>query len=371
MSIYDITGNSTINKCLNIIWVRHLLYWFILLIFFSLFWSSAKNPFTTVLLNELLMLSPKLMAVYTVLWLLVPRLLFQHHFLKFALATLVVMLTGGLLLVLNEHLVTNYLLDIFTTTPPGISRYKVLGAILDINTVLVVPLLIKILEYGFQNKQKSELLEKEKLEAELKFLKTQIHPHFFFNTLNNLYALILKQSSHAGPVVLMLSELMRYVLYEANSPTVPLSKELRHIENYIQLEKLRLPAHADIQLQITGESNTYTIAPLLLIPIVENCYKHIGSTPDNRCWIHINIHIGDNWLEINTSNSIEPSERPASPEQQGVGLSNIKRRLELLYPQAYELSGYAEGFSYLCNMKVQLEKPSTTAIENTDPGFKA
>lgn len=354
MSIYNITNNNRINALLSIRWFRHLLYWCVTIGFFTLFWGSEKNSYSVVFLNELLMLPPKLIAVYTVLLFLVPRFLFRKRIFLFSILTIAVMVVCGILLLLDEYMVTNHVLNIFTASPVYLNRFKALSAIVDINTVLIVPLVIKVVEHGFRNMQRSELLEKEKLETELKFLKAQIHPHFFFNTLNNLYSLVLRKSEKAPDVVLMLSELMRYVLYDSNAPKVSLDKELKHIGNYINLEKLRLPLSAELNFDVSGNTAVMAIEPMLLIPIIENCFKHVNTSSDNKCWIHISINVGENQLLLITENSMDEHPNAGDEERQGVGLQNVERRLELLYPNRYELKAISDGFSYLCKLKLQL-----------------
>lgn len=354
MSIYDITGSKRINDLLNLRWFRHLLYWCVTIGFFTLFWGSEKNSYGVVFLNELLMLPPKLLAVYTVLLVLVPRFLFKKRVLLFTLLTLAVMVACGIILLLDEYLVTNYVLNLFTESPIDLNRFKALSAMVDINTVLIIPLVIKIVEHGYRNLQRSERLEKEKLETELKYLKTQIHPHFFFNTLNNLYSLVLRKSDKAPDVVLTLSELMRYVLYDSNAPKVSLEKELKHIGNYINLEKLRLPLNAELKFDVTGNTVVMAIEPMLLIPIIENCFKHVSTTSDSKCWIHISISVDDSQLLLITENSMDEQPNSEEDERQGVGLRNVERRLELLYPEKYELKSISDGFSYLCKLKILL-----------------
>jgi sensor histidine kinase YesM len=354
MSIYDITESNRINALLNKRWLRHLLYWGVTVMFFTFFWGSDKNDYQTVLLNELMLLPPKLLAVYTVLMLLVPRLLFKKKLLLFTLATFLVMMLCGTLLLILQDFVHSQVLSIFIAKPTAINRFEALSAMVDINTVLIIPLVIKIVEHGYRNMQRSELLEREKLETELQFLKTQIHPHFFFNTLNNLYSLVLKKSDRAPEVVLMLSALMRYVLYESNVARVSVDKELNHISNYINLEKLRLPADSEIRFTVHGNVAAMTIEPMLLIPIIENCFKHASAPVGDSIWILIDIKVEEGLLIMNTENSIDTASQGADKGPHGVGMKNVERRLELLYPNRYELKAITDGFSYLCKLKIEL-----------------
>ena len=354
MSIYDITGSKRVNDLLNLRWFRHLLYWCVTIGFFTLFWGSEKNSYGVVFFNELLMLPPKLLAVYTLLLVLVPQFLFKKRVLLFTILTLAVMVVCGIILLFDQYLVTKYVLNLYVESPVYLNRFKALSAMVDINTVLIIPLVIKIVEHGYRNLQRSELLEKEKLETELKYLKAQIHPHFFFNTLNNLYSLVLRKSDKAPDVVLMLSELMRYVLYDSNVPKVSLEKELKHIGNYINLEKLRLPQNAEIRFEVTGNTLAMAIEPMLLTPIIENCFKHVNTTSDSKCWIHISINVEHSQLLLIAENSMDEQPDTAEEQRQGVGLRNVERRLELLYPNRYELKAISDGFSYLCKLKLQL-----------------
>lgn len=353
MSIYDITESRTFNELLNRRLIRHLFYWSAIVLFFTFFWGSDKNAYHIVFFNELLLLPPKLLAVYTVLMILVPKLLFRKKLLLFTVSTICVMAICGTLLLFAQYGVSNFVLPIYIAKPLTLNRFEALSAMVDINTVLIIPLVIKIVEHGYRNMQRNEKLEREKLETELQYLKAQIHPHFFFNTLNNLYSLVLKKSEKAPEVVLTLSDLMRYVLYESNTPKVSMDKELKHIRNYIQLERLRLPADAEIRFKVHGDLSLLSIEPMLIIPLIENCFKHVSAPMGDSCWIHIEINVQDGNLQVKTENSIDSTMQGVTV-QGGVGLSNVERRLELLYPGRYELKSIADDFSYLCKLKIAL-----------------
>ena len=154
---------------------------------------------------------------------------------------------------------------------------KIVKMFVAIYPVTFVAVAIKLLKYWYANQQAQQVLTQQKLQAELKFLKTQIHPHFLFNTLNNLYALTLKKSERAPEMVLKLSELINYMLYECASDDVPLTKEVKFIRNYGDIEKMRYGDKLDIDIRVTGDVNDRKIAPLVLLPFVENCFKHGAS----------------------------------------------------------------------------------------------
>lgn len=205
--------------------------------------------------------------------------------------------------------------------------------------------------------EKNELITKN-IETELQSLKNQINPHFLFNTLNNLYALTLKKSDLAPEIVLKLSDMMRYMLYECNERTVLLEKEMSYILNYIELEKLRHSNLTEILLDIDPRINEYRIAPLLLIPFVENSFKHGLQSSLERSYIHIKAEMIADELIFKVHNS-KPENSPGLPrpnKQGGVGLANVKKRLELMYPKSYKLTIEDMPYSHKVCLLIKLEK---------------
>ena len=201
--------------------------------------------------------------------------------------------------------------------------------------------------------EKQELTNKT-LQSELNFLKSQINPHFLFNTLNSLYALTLKKSDLAPEIVLKLSEMMRYMLYECNEKSVYLYKEITYLNNYLELEKLRHGKKMNINLKINGDAGQKQIAPLIFIPFVENCFKHGLSHQITEGFVNININIMEEEITLHIENSKAPSV-PGSGEKKsgGIGLVNVRRRLELLYPNYYELSVNDTPNTYQITLKLK------------------
>lgn len=181
-------------------------------------------------------------------------------------------------------------------------------------------------------------LQSQTLQSELKFLKSQINPHFLFNTLNSLYALTLKKSDLAPEIVLKLSEMMRYMLYECNEKEVKLQKEINYMLNYLELEKLRHGTKMKIDCMINGEIHDQKIAPLLLIPFIENSFKHGINTHVTQGFVKLELNIAANDLQMVVVNSKSPS-LPKSAEKRsgGIGLINVRRRMNILYPEKHHL----------------------------------
>lgn len=192
----------------------------------------------------------------------------------------------------------------------------------------------------------------EKLNAELNFLRAQVNPHFLFNVLNNLYALTLKKSELAPDIVLKLSEMMEYMLYDSNDEKVSLEKEISYLNNYIELERLRFTGAANIVLNNSTSLNGAEIAPLLLLPLVENAFKHgLSKQPENGS-LMINIV-----LEGKTFSFFIENSKPSSTSDKrngGIGLSNLRNRLELLYPNRYQLEPEDKKITFSAKLIIEL-----------------
>jgi hypothetical protein len=182
------------------------------------------------------------------------------------------------------------------------------------------------------------ILEKEQKENELRHLKAQLNPHFLFNTLNNLYGLSVAGSKKLPDLMLKLSELLRYSLYDTNQHYVELQKELHYISNYVELERIRLSEKMDIVLEISGDLSERFIAPLLLIVFIENSFKHFSAARNQQAFVHISVKVQDDVLHMKAGNSVDPGYVPKKEVSKGgIGLKNVEQRLDLIYPQKHTL----------------------------------
>ena len=224
----------------------------------------------------------------------------------------------------------------------------------SIYMVVVGAAFIKLLIQWYNSKQQNQLLARENLETELKFLKSQIHPHFLFNTLNNLYALTLKKSDKAPETVLKLSELLDFMLYDCNASKIYLHKELQLVKNYIDLEKLRYNDDLTIQFDVMGEITKTEIAPLLILPFIENCFKHGISEQTDSSWINISLIVKNNLmtLVVENSRSTKPQEDHKGYKE-GIGIENVRRRLQLLYPGKHKLE--ISEVDHIYSVKLELK----------------
>lgn len=270
-----------------------------------------------------------------------PRYLLAGRYLRYF--SLVLLSILGYLLV---QAIYDYILYGFIIAPTGNRNWVETLSYNFFSTLwylgLMVPLKLSIDWY--QQQRVLQQIAVEKLQAEVNFLRAQVSPHFLFNSLNNLYALTLKKSDQAPEMVLKLSEMMEYMLYESDEAQVPLEREINYLQNYIELEKIRCGDHADVALKINGQPNGQAIAPLLLLPLIENAFKHgVGKQAENA-WLHSTLTLNPTAVEITVENN-KPA-IPSTGQKGGIGLSNLRKRLELLYPGRYTLRTEEGSYTY-------------------------
>jgi LytS/YehU family sensor histidine kinase len=192
----------------------------------------------------------------------------------------------------------------------------------------------------------------EKLHAEVDFLRAQVNPHFLFNVLNNLYALTLKKSELAPDVVLKLSDMMEYMLYDSTDEKVLLEKEVTYLKNYIELEQLRFSDQSAICLQVNAVFDGQEIAPLLLLPLVENAFKHGLGTQSKNGWLTVKIGLHQSTLSVLVENAKAPV--LVNKSKGGIGLGNLRKRLELLYPSRHYLTLEDKKDTFLARLEIEL-----------------
>jgi LytS/YehU family sensor histidine kinase len=208
--------------------------------------------------------------------------------------------------------------------------------------------------WRYQNEK--QVLMTQTIQSELRFLKSQINPHFLFNTLNNLYALTLKKSDKAPEIVLKLSEIMRYMLYECNEKRVHLSKEIHYIYNYLDLERLRQPKDADIRFVVDGHVSDQLIAPLLFVPFVENSFKHgLNHSVNGGGYVRLRLIAAGDELEFFIENSkVDQLPRQHHARSGGIGLANVRQRLQMLYPDDHTLEILDEPNRYAVTLRLKM-----------------
>jgi len=191
----------------------------------------------------------------------------------------------------------------------------------------------------------------------LQFLRAQINPHFLFNTLNNIYSLAVVRSPQTADMVMQLSKLLRYVVYDSKAEQIPLETEVDHIEQYLQLFRMRSEAPLDITFQVSGAIEGLRLEPMMLIPLVENCCKHADFNTNEKAYIRLDLRVENGWLHFHTTNTKNDQDRQKD-QVGGVGMDNLRQRLELLYPNAHrfttqdKIAVFEVGFSIKTDFSV-------------------
>lgn len=211
--------------------------------------------------------------------------------------------------------------------------------------------LARVTENLVINTFKKEQLEKQAVESELYYLKSQINPHFLFNTLNNIHTLVYKQAASAPEAVMQLASLMRYMIYESNAPTVPLKREMDYLQDYVSLQQLRYKQNPVVELKINGNIDSTQIAPLLFIHLLENAYKHSPGRL-NPADIKVSVEIEEDILTFSIVNPVGTANSSELDEPSGIGLPNVKKRLALLYPNRHSLDIHNTGETFALVLKI-------------------
>lgn len=331
--------NFSVNTMLYLLNKRkriflHIAYWVGVVLLFSFLWGTRYNNYWVCLYNELFFLPVKLFAVYFGLYYLIPQLL-KGNYLRVILLSIVTLVGGGILQRILAYYSSIPKLGLFDPKAVLLDPTEILTLIININTVMIVPFAIRLYGYSLEKENRILTLSREKTQAELQFLRSQIQPHFLFNVLNDLYAMALKQSDKTPELILKLSDLMRYVLQESTADVVPIEKEINYIRNYIDLEKIRYGNRFSVQVEVTGDTSQCFIAPLLLLPFIENAFKHSTTNQITGAWITIKLAVGNQKMVLEVANSFDSEAEKTEHISSGIGIKNIRQRLDILYPNRY------------------------------------
>jgi sensor histidine kinase YesM len=231
--------------------------------------------------------------------------------------------------------------------------------------VTTLAMSIKLAKKWIQTQKRQQALEKEKLETELKFLKYQFNPHFLFNSINSIFFLIHKNPDMASASLAKFSELLRHQLYECNDQQIPLNKEIDYLENFIELEKLRQNENVEVNFNLNeGYSPALGIAPFILMTFVENSFKHVSKHKNQPNWINMELTINNMQLHLVIANSTAENESSEVINYGGIGLKNVQRRLDLIYPGQYKLDIQNNPESFIVKLDLQLsELEITTSVQ--------
>lgn len=338
----------------NRVFFLHFTFWLVYMSFLVYQISNRRGkdlPWDQISLHLLSQLFFTLLITYFNYFFLLPRFLKNKKFLRYLLE----FIGPFALIVALRVIVSRYLIDGYTYQEHYF--YSTVFIVQTASITLFIVIFVGMLRFAvewFELEARRREIENEKLISELNFLKAQINPHFLFNTLNNLYYLVFTKSDNATEVISKLSQMMRYMIYETNHEKVAMSKEIEYMQNYIDLEKLRLSNQVPIQLTVEGDPSQATISPLIFITFLENAFKHGVSSSKPGAWVNVAIHVSKTECAYEVINSKIASAHPNANGKSGIGLQNVKRRLELSYPGKYDLKIDDLADQYKVSLKIDL-----------------
>lgn len=295
--------------------------------------------------------------VYPVLFVFIPFYLLKAKYTNFVLSMLVWVIAGWF---------WNYVCRAFIVFPIADAIGFKMGAknpwapagYLTMNLMAGVASMIVLFKYWMKKQKDYLIIEKKKAEAELQLLKAQIHPHFLFNTLNNIYSFSLESSPKTPEMILKLSSLLSYMLYDCKADEVLLEKEIEIMKNYIALEKERYANRLEVSINTEGDIKDKYISPLLLLPFLENAFKHGTSEQLEKPWLSIDIAVKQNMLRCKIVNS---KNEMVLPGGKGIGINNVQKRLQYLYHEKYDLKLNDEGDFFVVSLVIELNNRTSAA----------
>ena len=312
--------------------------------------------------RSLLMVSIHIAACYIVVFFLLPKFLLKS---KYFLFTALLLLLGGLMVV------TSRIMDTVVIPALSLEGYRqiipfyssIFSGVINAIIIIAAASIIKFGKYWWQKQKEKEQMEKEKINTELQLLKAQVRPGFLFHSLNNIYKFSMAASPRAPELLLKLSTLLSYMLYECDERLVPLDKEIDMMRNYIAMEKIRLEGKTEIEFSVTGNLDGKMIAPFLLLPFIENSLRESDHYTGGH-WINLDISMDDNDLYMKLANGI--TEETSAKQHSSDSLINVQKRLMLLYPGQHELKMSYEPEMLVVLLKIRMEDIPGVAIAPDD-----
>ncbi|TXE09112.1 sensor histidine kinase [Gelidibacter salicanalis] len=350
--------NIKSNRLYRISFWHHIIFWSVYFLFNTFRWGSYFDDYLYSLKTNLLGFPIHIALCYFNIYFLMPKFLFKKKYVPFV----ILILSAIFLMVLAKFNLTYFLIssEVWPEGPNPINNltlnYVIDMMIGELYVITFVTAIKVTLDFLKEHKRVADL-EKAQLETELLFLKSQISPHFFFNTLNNIHSLALEKSNKTSKIILRLSELMRYLLYETKSERQSLENEIMCIQNYLDLEKIRHDDLLKVQMCISGDIHDKTIAPILLLTFVENAFKHGVSKNIGLVNVDIEFVVEGDFLYFTITNPL-PSAHTLTHElnqSSGIGLENVKKRLSLGYDKEdYELTIKSDAETFTIHLKIKV-----------------
>src|SRR5450755_520459 len=334
--------------------LHHILFWLVYFVFWTNF--SVQNYGTSLpkaLLATCIYFAGQAGTGYFSIYFLVPRFFFTKRYGVFAVSVFTGILLGSLFITAGMFTLFH---SMFTEGAGhiGFSTYLLYTLIAVFSSTLLF-ISVRVIKERVQAQKINSILEKEKTENELKFLKAQTNPHFLFNAINSIYILIKKDPDLAEATLARFSDMLRYQLYECNFAEVPIEKEVDYLSNYIELEKLRKGMALSIDYTIGRSASNFLISPLLIVPFVENAFKHVSNFSDKGNFVDISLNYEDGFFKLIVRNSVDKAGSWQSENAAGgIGQDNTKRRLKLIYPDRHDLTIKQSNEIYFVSLTIKI-----------------
>jgi hypothetical protein len=344
--------------------IRQMLFWLCAVVLLTFIYGTAYKSYQLGISTVLMLLPVHIGYFYLISGPIFARLFLPGKYLQTLAAIIISLLLTAIVYRLVEIFVSDpFIFRYYAQSDPHFTWAKLDGpwhrqllslgdfvnAIERSNVIVWIGIALKFVLLWFERREAAS-------QAELNFLRAQLHPHFLFNSLNNLYAFALASSPKTPDIILQISNVLRYMLYECSAEKVPLKRDIGILMDYINLEKMRYDNRLDLNLNITGNIDSQSVAPLLMFPLVENAFKHGASETIGSPWINIEIDMDDQHLNFKISNSKSDIEElgQRSKNPAAIGLKNIGKRLDLLYPGRHRFEWFDEQDVFLAELELSL-----------------
>lgn len=349
--------------------IRHILFWVVTLLYYKcinlllLQDQLTSQPVSYSTLLSILLLLPQILLVYPLLYFVLPLFILKGQYLIAICLTYMLVVFNAIV----EQIMMPHMITLFYFLAP--ERYKTFEtyqffeyyrnrvAVIEVMTggitCAVMAVSIKLIKHWYLKEQRNLQLQKENTEAQLQLLTAQVQPHFLFNTLNNIYSKAQTESPDSAKMIMRLSHIFRFVFEEGKQALAPLESELQMLTDYINLEKMRYDERLDLHISMPAKTENFYIAPLLILPFVENCFKHGTSKMLQKPWINLKIEIKDNLLFMKLMNGKKSA---VQHNRKGTGIENVRKRLDLLYKNKHTLQISEDVEVFVVNLTMELVK---------------
>ena len=360
---------------------RHAIFWLAWLVYFGGTFFYRQQPFISeglllwiflVLVKSIFVLVGHAFICYVTVYFLLPQFLLKRKYLSFA----GILMGTGLVVTAWTYFCYGGIIPLIDTvfnSSTSVSKNiflwnSLMAGLLSALKLVAVAITIKLLKRWWQKQNENMRLEKEKINVELQLLKAQIHPDFLFSSLDKIYYYAQNDSARAASLLLKLSDLLSYMLYECNGQYVTVEKEIKMLRDYLELEKKRLGGRLDIDIQVKGAATGKMIAPLLLLPFIENSFLFCENESMEKCWLNLDIRITERDFSMKLING-KTADAEITSSLIEAGLTNVQKRLDIIYQDGYELKVTIETDYMITSLKIQLEecaRPATLIEENSN-----